>query len=854
MFLKVWRLVAVLVFCVAGAAHGQRTFSVRGSVVDVTGASVPGASVRVEDRGGKVLGAAQSNSGGDFVVTGLRAGEVNVVVPEQFGLAARTMTLSLTANVTGLKVVLSPGSVNQVVTVNDDSQLTIDPAANKDSVAVSSAEMAKLPVFDQDYVAALTPFLDASSSGSGGVTLIVDGVEMKGVGVSASSIQEVKINNDPYSTEFSRPGRGRIEITTKPGSPQFHGEGNFIFRDAIFNAKNHFALVRPPEARRIFEGHLSGPVLHDGHTSFIASGSRKERDSAVVVNAVDVTGPINENVLTPSRNSQASLRVTHDFSKAHRLQVGYNFQSYNDVNAGVGGIVLPEAGYNRDSREDDLIFNDRIIVNPHLINQLMVTFEKDEDVARSVTDAAAVQVNGSITKGGAQNDSNRTENTIHVTEVVNWDRGRHYIRFGVQLPQFSKRAVDDHTNRLGTYGFASLANLASNTPYVFTAERGVGRGVYWANEVGAFVQDQIKVTPKLQMSLGVRYDWQTYVSDNNNLSPRVSMAYAPGKGKTILRAGSGIFYDRTGGDFPAIVKLHDGLVLQTIQLQNPSYPIAAGTNFTGVPSNIARFAAHIRSPYSVQSSVGMERQIRKVTLTAGYRSLVQVKSFRSRDVNAPVLPANSQLGVDYARPNAGLGQVQQIESAGRQVSNALDVAFRGSAGRWFSGQAQYTLSRSMGNTDGINWFPQNQYNPNAEWGRLKSDRRHAFNLLGNINPDHWLTLGVSATLYSGVPYNETTGTDDYHTGLSNARPKGVERNTLQESGTKDVDVFWNHDFNLTKARGEKAKVFSVGVSAFNVLNHTIYTGYIGSLSSTRFGQPTVALPGRQIQMGSTFRF
>jgi hypothetical protein len=687
------------------------------------------------------------------------------------------------------------------------------------------------------------------------VTLIVDGIEMKNVSVSASSIQEVRINNDPYSTEFNRPGRGRIEITTKPGSPEFHGEANFIFRDAIFNAKNYFAQTRPPEARRIFEGHLSGPVGHDGHTSFIASGSRRERDAAVVVNAIDARGPINQNVLAPSRNSQVSLRVTHDFSPAHRLQVGYNFQSYSDVNVGVGGLVLPEAGYSKNSREDDLIFNDRIIVNPNLINQLLVTFEKDEEVDQSATNAQAIQVNGSFIGGGAQADASRTENTIHVNEILSWSHRNHYMRFGVQLPQFSKRAVDDHTNRLGTFTFASLANYASNTPYVFTQQQGVGRGVYWANEVGSFFQDQIKISPRLQVSVGVRYDWQTYVSDNNNFAPRASLAYSPGKGTTILRLGTGVFYDRTGGDFPVTVKLHNGVVLRSVQIQNPAYPLPPGTSFPAVPSNITRFASNIRSPYTIQSSFGIEHQFHKaMTLTAAYRNSVQIKSFRSRDANAPILPPSPDLDTDYPRPNPNFGQVQQIESGGRQFVNALDLSFRGSAGRWFSGQAQYTLSRAENNTGGINWFPQNQYNPNSEWARSNADRLHAFNLIGNINPDHWLTLGVSATLYSGSPYNETTGDDNFHTGFGNARPSGVGRNTLQGGGTADLDLLWNHDFQLTKSSGDKAKVLSGGISAFNVLNHANFTNYIGALSSSRFGQPTAALPGRQLQLSIGFRF
>jgi hypothetical protein len=151
-------------------------------------------------------------------------------------------------------------------------------------------------------------------------------------------------------------------------------------------------------------------------------------------------------------------------------------------------------------------------------------------------------------------------------------------------------------------------------------------------------------------------------------------------------------------------------------------------------------------------------------------------------------------------------------------------------------------------------FPQNQYLPNDEWGRADQDRLQRFNLMGNINPDHWLSLGVNATLYSGSPYNETTGNDYFHTGLGNARPTGVGRNTLQTGGVASLDLLYGHDFFLTKDKGDNARILSAGVSAFNVLNHTNFTNYIGTLSSSRFGQPTAALAGRQLQFSIGYRF
>ncbi len=837
------------------AAAAQHALTVSGSVVDPSGAAIPGDTILLMEPSGKLVAHTETDSAGNFVISTLHPGRYTLEVPANLGFSASSQALNITADLRDLRIALANDTVAQAVDVRPDQTLSTDAAANRDTVSLKAEEIRKLPVFDQNIIATLTPFLDASSGSTGGVTIIVDGIERKNIGSSASTIQEVRINNDPYSAEFTRPGRGRIEVTTKPGSPQFHGETNFNFRDSIFNAKSHFAPVRAPETRELYEGYLSGPLGTDGHTSFIGSFNIGVRNYAQVVNAVTPTGPVNQNVPTPVRDYETTLRATHDFSPSHRFSAAYHWEYHTQLNSGVGGIVLQEAGIGTSEREDDAIFNDRQILSPNLINQLQVTFEKDESVTVSNSNAQAIHVDGSFSGGGAQADNARTENTVHINEVLTWSHGRHYLRFGAQAPQMSRRAVDDHTNRLGTFSFSSLADLNNGNPYSFTANQGIGRALYWINELGAFAQDQIKLTPRMQLSLGLRYDWQTYLSDNNNLAPRVSLSYAPGKGKTILRTGTGIFYDRTGGDFPSLVKLFNGGVLHAVQILNPAYPLAGVTNLATMPTSIARMDPHIRTPYSIQYSFGVEHQLHKtVTVTATYRGSVQVKSFRSDDINAPLLPPNPDLNANYARPNPNFAQVNQIESGGRAMLNALDVSFRGSAGRVFTGQAQYTLSRLMNNTGGIYWFPQNQYDPKSEWGRADSDQLQRFNLVGNINPDHWLTLGVNAALYSGTPYTETTGYDNFHTGLDNARPAGVGRNTLTAGGLADLDLLWNHDFKLTKATGENAKIVSAGLGAFDVLNRTNYTSYIGNLTSPLFGHPTASNYGRRLQFTLSYQF
>src|SRR5262249_51482520 len=216
-----------------------------------------------------------------------------------------------------------------------------------------------LPIFDQDYVGTLSRFLDAGSVATSGATLIVDGIEATRAGVSASAIQEVKINQDPYSAEYPRPGRGRIEIITKPKSAEFHGTFNFLFRDFHLNARDPFSLTRAFEQRRIFEGIFTGPLGRDKRTSFLISANREEEDVQAVVFAEGLSGPIQQTLPTPARNTELSGSLNHQVGQEHLISIRGLYTHRSTENQGVGGFNLPDVAANFDDREDIVYFNHR---------------------------------------------------------------------------------------------------------------------------------------------------------------------------------------------------------------------------------------------------------------------------------------------------------------------------------------------------------------------------------------------------------------------------------------------------------------------------------------------------------------
>jgi hypothetical protein len=820
--------------------------SITGTVVDPSGGAVTGASVSFQGS------STTTDNLGHFHFDAVTPGRSRIeVTADSFKLLRRDVTIA--PGMPPLVLQLSLATVEESVDVTaDDVRPTVDTAANLDTTTVSGAALDQLPVFDQDLVGALSQFLDPASVATGGATIIVDGVEMKSAGVPKSAIQEIAINDDPYSAESSRPGRGRIEIITKPGSGHLRGNLNFTFRNAALAARNYFAPDKPAEQRQAMEGVLSGPIASEA-TSFLFTFSRQNDDAAAVVHALTLAGPLDETVGAPSTNTEFMARVTHDWNEKHRGSLQVNWKRSANLLQGAGGVVLPQAGVNASSREDDLFFTVHSILTPERLNQFQLTFEFNREPSISVSSLPGIVVRDAFVGGGAQSTVLRTESGGKLNDIVTLSHGKHIVKFGVQIPNLNRRVWDDESNRGGTFSFATLADYAAGHPYAYTLQQGSGHVSLWWREYGAFVQDQIRLRPNLQASIGLRYDWQAFFHDANNFAPRASLAWSPGKdGKTIVRGGAGVFYDRSGVGPVANLMLHDGATLRSFTILNPSYPdpFAGGLTLAGVPTNVTRLASDIQIPYSLQYSVNVERQLSKtVSVVGGYRGTRGHHLFRSVDTNAPLPP-------DFAVvPDASFGHVQEIRSDGRLRSDALELTLRGRYKKTLSGQVQYTFSRAMNDTGGINWYPSNQYAPpGAEWGPADFDVRHRLNILTTLSAGRWGNLGISGRFASGLPYTETAGIDFFHTGMANARPAGIGRNSLRTSGFSAVDVRWSHDVALTEAKGEKARELTLAVDAFNIFNHPNFAGYVGNIRSPFYLSPTTVFPGRRLQLSAEVKF
>ena len=538
----------------AGSLTCQTTSSFRavaGSVQDPDGAALPGAKIALDRPDGSQVANMLSDGAGTFQFKNVAPGSYVIDVQMPGFREARVNVPAEGRSRTPLKIVLAVAGVEEQVTVaasDTAAQVSTEIGQNQNGNAVDRDALDRLPVFDQDYITTLSRFLDADATGSNGVTLVVNGVEANGPGVTPSAVQNVKINQNPYSALFSRPGRARIEITTAGGTAKLHGSANFLYRDSLFDARNPFAIVKPGEQRTYYEGSLTGPLSRSKKTTFLLALDRDNDNQEAVVDAAGPDGPINANVPNPTHHYFLSGRVFHDFGQANQFWMGYSYEHRTVENLGVGGTVLPAAGTNTLFFEHEVNVGHVYIFSPRLLNQLHFLVGHFDNQTHSLNQDPQLIVSGSFTGGGAQADARRTEYHLDATDIVTYTTQRQQIKFGVDIPDISRRGFDDFTNQAGTYSFATIADFNANLPFSYLVQRGQGHVTFLEKTVAGIFEDNIRLAPNLSVAFGVRYYWQNYFHDiAHNVAPRLSFAYAPSsKGKTVIRGGAGMFFDRTG--------------------------------------------------------------------------------------------------------------------------------------------------------------------------------------------------------------------------------------------------------------------------------------------------------------------
>src|SRR5580765_7864160 len=257
----------ILLLCAATVLGQQGNGGLKGRVSDENGGLIVGATVTATDAAGKTK-TTTSNSDGLFNLTGLAPGKYTLqVVSPGFGTfensevevtAGRSETLDVTLKIT----------IEQKVTVNAETAgVNTDPENNVGALILRGPDIESLPEDPDDLMAALQA-LAGPAAGPNGGQIYIDGFS-GGRMPPLASIREIRINANPFSAEYDRPGLGRIEILTKPGSDRYRGQVSFNFNNQELNARNPFAPTRAPYLSRNYGGNFSGPISAKKSSFFI---------------------------------------------------------------------------------------------------------------------------------------------------------------------------------------------------------------------------------------------------------------------------------------------------------------------------------------------------------------------------------------------------------------------------------------------------------------------------------------------------------------------------------------------------------------------------------------------------------
>ena len=581
----------------AAAPVGQGTL--RGHVTDPTGALIPGATIAVTTVAGAPVGSTTSDAAGGYVVRGLAAGSYVVQVSfEGFTTFVSVPVPMLAGQAKTFDVKMSMEGMQQQVEVTEDGvpQISVEASDNASSVVLTASDLDSLSD-DPDELQNELNALAGPSAGPNGGQIYIDGFTAGDL-PPKSAIREIRINSNPFSSEFDRLGYGRIEILTKPGTDKLRGRLFMMGNDNTFNTGNPFASTIPEYYSVQYSGQVSGSINKSTSFTFNAESRNTQNDAvykattAVLSGGTYIPTILTGALFSPSTRTTISPRIDLQIGQKNTLTVRYQFADNHSTGFGGGGggfgggggpfgggggsaQTLPTESTTNDSIEHQFQISDSEVINDHIVNESRLQYVLDTSNGSAASNAPQISVPGYFAGGGATSQtSNDTTNRLEFQNITTMTVGTQAIKFGTRLR-------DTHDNNTNTGSFNGSFSFPTLTAYIDTLN-GLAAGMTVAQiaaacptlnactpnkltyNIGAtnaignvfdgalFFQDDWKANQFLTLSGGLRWETQNHIADHSDFGPRFAFAYALDghkKGtisKTILRGGYGFFYDRLG--------------------------------------------------------------------------------------------------------------------------------------------------------------------------------------------------------------------------------------------------------------------------------------------------------------------
>jgi hypothetical protein len=796
------------VFCATVAAQTATVSgSLAGTVTDSTGAVIAGAQVRLLNIATNHVRTVSTDAQGLYRATDLAIGTYEVRV-EHAGFATyahRGITLSIGQTIR-LDVTLAAQGVAAEVTVNEQPP-AIDPTQTASTSIVDTEKIEELPVRSRNYLSfvLLAPGVAASTEQStaypnaqqqdsgftfGGLrarsnNLSIDGVdnndEFTGssrVELSLEIVREFQVVNNGLSAEFGGASGGSINVVTKSGTNQFHGDAFLFGQDGIFNAREPLTSDSRRESLRRYRSGLAlgGPLVKDRtffYSAFEQEHTRDENSSDInpqvtsALNAALAAGAFRHlgvRAITPGffpvarAETEASGKLHHQTDRT-TLMLRYAFTNNREASSGfnTGGLTDASARGSSFTSDHALVGSLVSVFSPNTVGDLRFQLATRRVALRTNDESGPeVDIAGLVDFGRPYEGNDRhTENHYEAAYTLSLTRGAHLLKGGGAVNHVRLRSIDP--DGFGAvYVFSSLADFLDGRADSFRQAFGDPGTGFAVTSFGGFFQDHWSMTRRLTLDLGLRYDFERLPDqlnqDTNNFSPRLGLAFSPSD-RWVLRAGYGIFHDRYVLAFlnraidkngvRAFEQVADGPAAAVIFQNSAGGPLV--TPSTGLAPSIFRADSRMATPYSQQANIAAELLLTKSLIaTATYLFVRGVKLARTRNINlmppqiltgrnaallGVVDPDPQQIGGEVfgpARLNPSFNDIYQLEDSASSTYHGLSLALNRRLANEFEFSSSYTFSKTVDDASDFDEQPQNPFELRSERALSRNHQQHRF--------------------------------------------------------------------------------------------------------------------------------
>ncbi len=883
-------LTVTLLTAALAAAQAPDTATIAGTVTSTNGLLLPGAEITIWNETIAVERRVSTDERGAYQVGDLPVQGVYTVRAELSGFA--TMLEKSITLVRGerqlIDIAMHPATSETLVVTGRTPTIEHEHSAVQQLVGETLVHA--IPLISRDFISLTS--LTAGFTGNPNFpspqgqiywanNVLVDGAshfsKWRGAartfysGYGLETIREVQVLTSQFSAEYGESLATVTLASTKSGTNEVHGSGLFFLQNGALNDRPIFTTETPPSGQQRFGFTIGGPIIQDRSHYFGSYEGRRARLHNVV------TSPAAAGQLVPSDEDEHILffKVDHKSNTNDLLTVRYNGQRFRWSDE-PGGLWLPGSGTQfKNDVHTVLVSHTRLLSNATL-NQFRAQFAHFVDERLDLNPTLYIERIGYSIEGGLIGPypfGASPEKTFEIADTLSHKRGMHSFKFG-----FGLKDVRSHNQSLAR-GFGALYYAGgpgvATSPFAFA--RGVGTESQATTDPHSlsgygFVQDDWRVSSRLSLNLGVRYDVEsisnvdgyTASADRNNIQPRLGVAWEPMDDNLVVRGGLGLYTQQ-----------HLLYAIGRVDLEGPdgtqiynAIPGQVGFNeATPPPRDIVVLDPAFHSPYSLQATAGVERRILGIQFGADYIYLRGRELMSLIDTNPPASISESTIrsvaAADLTRPirpvSGGFREIIALGNEGQSWYHGLQVKVSQSSGQ-VQTMASYTLSTAE---DQANFqLPEDSRNLDAERGRSDSDIRHNFvvgftwQLPGGPAALNGWTLSGTAQVRSNRPYTQTWGNDQNGTTQNDARPGG--RNTLTTGTYRNIDLSLVRQFHVG------SKTIEGRLEAFNVFSMVNYNEYIGSLSAgyydsqnvfrSLYSQPVTAFPQRRLQLAAVVRF